>query len=283
MITKDVSSSIEKNNNQEKQSRWPLERKEKTKLSPTSVDDIRDEVTELREEGIEVEYKPHELSKKHSSSGYNGSFARRMVSRVVTKKRPDILIRKMINVTIKKAFSKSLTAEANKCSGNSRNIQAKKSFSKSLTAEANKYSGNSRNIEARQEDAVLDSRAKSNTKRTEIFITKSLKKTFINARNVSSKTFRNLAVPVEEDVEGSIGLVRDTEVTDTEVEDEISGTGEIEEYNTLIDPISTGIVPHVESPALLSSDVIHIGDESKTYLDDNDGKKEKKCEGCVIL
>jgi len=283
MITKDVSSSIEKNNNQEKQSRWPLKRKEKTKLSPTSVDDIRDEVTELREEGIEVEYKPHELSKKHSSSGYNGSFARRMVSRVVTKKRPDILIRKMINVTIKKAFSKSLTAEANKCSGNSRNIQAKKSFSKSLTAEANKYSGNSRNIEARQEDAVLDSRAKSNTKRTEIFITKSLKKTFINARNVSSKTFRNLAVPVEEDVEGSIGLVRDTEVTDTEVEDEISGTGEIDEYNTLIDPISTGIVPHVESPALLSSDVIHIGDESKTYLDDNDGKKEKKCEGCVIL
>jgi len=283
MITKDVSSSIEKNNNQEKQSRWPLERKEKTKLSPTSVDDIRDEVTELRSEGIEVEYKPHELSKKHSSSGYNGSFARRMVSRVVTKKRPDILIRKMINVTIKKAFSKSLTAEANKCSGNSRNIQAKKSFSKSLTAEANKYSGNSRNIEARQEDAVLDSRAKSNTKRTEIFITKSLKKTFINARNVSSKTFRNLAVPVEEDVEGSIGLVRDTEVTDTEVEDEISGTGEIDEYNTLIDPISTGLVPHVESPALLSSDVIHIGDESKTYLDDNDGKKEKKCEGCVIL
>jgi len=283
MITKDVSSSIEKNNNQEKQSRWPLERKEKTKLSPTSVDDIRDEVTELRSEGIEVEYKPHELSKKHSSSGYNGSFARRMVSRVVTKKRPDILIRKMINVTIKKSFSKSLTAEANKCSGNSRNIQAKKSFSKSLTAEANKYSGNSRNIEARQEDAVLDSRPKSNTKRTEIFITKSLKKTFINARNVSSKTFRNLAVPVEEDVEGSIGLVRDTEVTDTEVEDEISGTGEIEEYNTLIDPISTGIVPHVESPALLSSDVIHIGDESKTYLDDNDGKKEKKCEGCVIL
>jgi len=283
MITKDVSSSIEKNNNQEKQSRWPLKRKEKTKLSPTSVNDMRNEVTELRAEGIEVEYKPHELSKKHSSSGYNGSFARRMVSRVVTKKRPDILIRKMINVTIKKAFSKSLTAEANKCSGNSRNIQAKKSFSKSLTAEANKYSGNSRNIEARQEDAVLDSRAKSNTKRTEIFITKSLKKTFINARNVSSKTFRNLAVPVEEDVEGSIGLVRDTEVTDTEVEDEISGTGEIEEYNTLIDPISTGIVPHVESPALLSSDVIHIGDESKTYLDDNDGKKEKKCEGCVIL
>jgi len=283
MITKDVSSSIEKNNNQEKQSRWPLRRKEKSKLSPTSVDDIRDEVTELRSEGIEVEYKPHELSKKHSSSGYNGSFARRMVSRVVTKKRPDILIRKMINVTIKKAFSKSLTAEANKCSGNSRNIQAKKSFSKSLTAEANKYSGNSRNIEARQEDAVLDSRAKSNTKRTEIFITRSLKKTFINARNVSSKTFRNLAVPVEEDVEGSIGLVRDTEVTDTEVEDEISGTGEIDEYNTLIDPISTGIVQHVESPALLSSDVIHIGDESKTYLDDNDGKKEKKCEGCVIL
>jgi len=283
MITRDVSSSIEKNNNQGKQSRWPLKRKEKTKLSPTSVNDMRDEVTELRAEGIEVEYKPHELSKKHSSSEYNGSFARRMVSRVVTKKRPDILIRKMINVTIKKSFSKSLTAEANKCSGNSRNIQAKKSFSKSLTAEANKYSGNSRNIEARQEDAVLDSRAKSNTKRTEIFITKSLKKTFINARNVSSKTFRNLAVPVEEDVEGSIGLVRDTEVTDTEVEDEISGTGEIDEYNTLIDPISTGIVPHVESPALLSSDVIHIGDESKTYLDDNDGKKEKKCEGCVIL